>query len=90
MAARKKKLDCSRAEFLTMDEGLCVQMMHAGPYDDEPRSVSLMDSFIAEHGHENDFSASRLHHEIYLSDPRKAMPEKLRTIIRHPIRAVCR
>ena len=85
-ASRKKKLDCSKAEFLTVEEGLCVQIMHVGPFDDEPRSVALMDEFIRQNGFENDFSAERLHHEIYLSDARKAAPEKWRTVIRHPIR----
>ena len=85
-ASRKKKLDCSKAEFLTVEEGLCVQIMHVGPFDDEPRSVALMDEFIRQNGYENDFSAERLHHEIYLSDARKAAPEKWRTVIRHPIR----
>ena len=85
-ASRKKKLDCSKAEFLTVEEGLCVQIMHVGPFDDEPRSVALMDEFIRQNGYENDFSAERLHHEIYLSDTRKVAPEKWRTVIRHPIR----
>ena len=85
-ASRKKKLDCSKAEFLTVEEGLCVQIMHVGPFDDEPRSVALMDEFIRQNGYENDFSAERLHHEIYLSDARKVAPEKWRTVIRHPIR----
>lgn len=85
-AGRKKRLDCSGAEFLTMDEGLCVQILHVGPFDDEPRSVALMDEHIRQQGYENDFSATRLHHEIYLSDARKAAPEKWRTVIRHPIR----
>ncbi|MGN0629091.1 MAG: GyrI-like domain-containing protein [Oscillospiraceae bacterium] len=84
-ASRKKKLDCSRAEFLTIDEGLCVQMMHTGSFDDEPASVAMMDAFIAEKGYRNDFSESRLHHEIYLSDPRKTPVEKRKTVIRHPI-----
>ena len=85
-AGRKKRLDCSGAEFLTEDEGLCVQILHVGPFDDEPRSVALMDEHIRQQGYENDFSATRLHHEIYLSDARKAAPEKWRTVIRHPIR----
>ena len=84
--SRKKKLDCSKAEFLTVEEGLCVQIMHVGPFDDEPRSVALMDEFIRQNGYENDLSAERLHHEIYLSDARKVAPEKWRTVIRHPIR----
>lgn len=85
-AAKKKKLDCSSAEFLTITEGLCVQMMHLGAYDNEPQTVAAMDAYLAEHGYTNDFSEGRLHHEIYLSDPRKALPEKWKTVIRHPIR----
>jgi hypothetical protein len=85
-ASRKKKLDCSKAEFLTVEEGLCVQIMHVGPFDDEPRSVALMDAYLRENGYENDLSAERLHHEIYLSNARKTAPEKWRTVIRHPIR----
>lgn len=83
---RKKKLDCSAAEFLTLDEGLCVQMLHVGPYDEEPASVARMDAYLREQGYENDLSEGRLHHEIYLSDARKVPPEKWRTVIRHPIR----
>ena len=85
-ASKKKKLDCSAAEFLTLEEGLCVQIMHMGPYDDEPASVARMDAFLAENGYENDMSATRLHHEIYLSDARKTAPKKLKTVLRHPIR----
>ena len=85
-ATRKKKLDCSGAVFLTIDEGLCVQIMHAGPFDDEPATVAKMDAFLAENGYENDFSDARLHHEIYMSDARRVPPEKWRTVIRHPIR----
>lgn len=85
-AANKKKLDCSRAEFLTIDEGLCVQMMHLGAFDEEPKSVALMDAFLQENGYENDFSDERLHHEIYMSDARKVSPEKWKTVIRHPIK----
>ena len=84
-ATEKKKLDCSCAEFLTIDEGLCVQMMHTGPYDDEPATVALMDKYIAGNGYRNDMSATRLHHEIYLTDARKVAPEKWKTVIRHPI-----
>ena len=87
-AARKKKLDCSAAQFMALDEGLCVQLMHVGPYDDEPASVALMDAFIAGKGFANDFSEERRHHEIYLSDPRKSKPEKWKTVIRHPVRKV--
>ena len=85
-AAKKKKIDCSVAEFLTVTEGLCVQMMHNGAYDDEPATVAMMDRYLAENGYENDFSDSRMHHEIYLSDPRKTAPEKWKTVIRHPVR----
>ena len=87
-AAKKKKLDCSEAEFLTVDEGLCVQIMHIGPFDDEPETVAVMDRFLAENGFRNDFSNTRLHHEIYLSDARKVPPEKWKTVIRHPIKSV--
>ena len=87
---RKKKLDCKKAEYLTVHEGLCVQIMHIGPFDKEPETVAVMDSYIKENGYENDFSDERLHHEIYLSDPRKANPEKLKTVIRHPVRPTVR
>lgn len=87
-AEKKKKQDFSAVEFMTIEEGLCVQMMHIGPFDDEPASVALMDNYIAEQGYENDFSPSRLHHEIYLSDARKVAPEKWKTVIRHPIRKI--
>ena len=86
IASKKKKIDCSSAEFLTIDEGLCVQIMHIGPYDNEPASVALMDKFLAENGYENDMTTSRLHHEIYLSDARKVAPENWKTVIRHPIK----
>lgn len=85
-AAKNKKLDCSKAEYLTFKEELCVQMMHIGSYDDEPASVALMNEFIAEQGYVNDIGNERQHHEIYLSDPRKTVPEKLKTVIRHPIK----
>lgn len=85
-AAKKKKLDCSKAEFLTIDEGLCVQIMHSGAFDDEPATVAIMDRFLAENGYRNDFSDRRLHHEIYLSDARRVAPEKWKTVIRHPIK----
>ena len=85
-AQRKKKIDCSSAEFLTIDEGLCVQIMHNGPFDDEPATVALMDEYIKQKRYVNDFSDKRLHHEIYMSDARKVAPEKWKTVIRHPIR----
>ena len=87
-AAKKKKLDCSSAEFLTIDEGLCVQIMHIGLFDDEPESVAKMDAYLSENGYENDLSDTRLHHEIYMSDARKVAPEKWKTVIRHPIKKV--
>jgi hypothetical protein len=85
-ASAKKKIDCSPAELLQVDEGLCVQMMHLGPYDDEPATVAAMDAFLAEQGYANDFSDTRRHHEIYLTDVRKVPPEKWKTVVRHPIR----
>ncbi len=85
-AERKKKTDFSKAEFLTYDEGLCVQCMHIGPYDDEPATVALMDAFTERQGYVLDISDRRFHHEIYLSDARKTAPEKMKTVIRHPIR----
>lgn len=85
-AAKKKKLDCSSAEFLTVDEGLCVQMMHLGAFDNEPESVARMDAYLLENGYVNDLGADRLHHEIYMSDARKAAPEQWKTVIRHPIK----
>lgn len=85
-ASKKKKLDCSKAEFLTVDEGLCVQILHIGAFDNEPATVALMEDYLAAHGYENDFSETRLHHEIYLSDARKVPPERWKTVIRHPIR----
>ena len=87
-ASKKKKLDCSKVEFLTIHEGLCVQIMHIGAFDDEPATVAIMDRFIRENGYENDFSDDRLHHEIYLTDARKVEPQKWKTVIRHPIRKV--
>lgn len=85
-ASKKKKLDCSKAEFITIDEGLCVQIMHIGPFDNEPETVAIMDAFLEENGYENDINEKRLHHEIYMSDARKVAPEKWKTVIRHPIR----
>ena len=85
-ANKKKKTDFSKVEFFTYDEGLCVQCMHIGPYDDEPATVELMHEFMEEQGFEPDITEERMHHEIYLSDARKVAPEKLKTVIRHPIR----
>ncbi len=85
-ATRKKKFDCSAVEYFTYGEGLCVQCMHTGPYDDEPATVERMHRFMQEQGYVLDVTDQRLHHEIYLSDARKTAPEKLKTVIRHPIR----
>ena len=85
-ATKKKKQDFSRVEFLTYDEGLCVQCMHIGSYDDEPATVELMHKFAEDNGYKLDITSTRYHHEIYLSDPRKCDINKLKTIIRHPIR----
>lgn len=87
-ATKKKKIDCSSAEFIAINEGLCVQMMHLGPFDDEPETVALMDAYLEENGYVNDLNKNRLHHEIYLSDARKVSPEKWKTVIRHPIKKV--
>lgn len=85
-AAAKKKQDFSKAEFLTYEEGLCVQCMHIGAYDDEPATVESMHRFMAEQGYLLDITEQRYHHEIYLSDARRTVPERLRTVIRHPIK----
>lgn len=85
-ALRKKKRDCSNAEFLPLTEGLCVQCLHIGPYDDEPETVAAMDAFCAQNGLLPDFSDTRLHHEIYLGDPRRTAPEKRKTVLRHPVK----
>lgn len=84
-AGKKKKLGCSPARFLTVDEGLCVQALHVGPYDTEPETVARMDQYLEESGYYSDLSDARRHHEIYLSDPNKTPPEKRKTIIRHPV-----
>lgn len=85
-AEGKKKQDFSKVEFLTVTEGLCVQCMHIGAFDDEPATVALMDQYLLENGYENDFSEKRFHHEIYLSDARRVAPEKWKTVIRHPVK----
>ncbi|SEQ66805.1 MULTISPECIES: GyrI-like domain-containing protein [Butyrivibrio] len=85
-ATKKKKMDFSNVEFLTVDEGLCVQCMHIGSYDDEPATVKMMHEFMEAQGYVLDITDKRLHHEIYLSDARKVAPEKLKTVIRHPIK----
>ncbi len=85
-AAQKKKRDFSRVEFFTYDEGLCVQCMHIGRYDDEPVTIDFMHEYARENGYEIDITDTRYHHEIYLSDPRKCDVSRLRTVVRHPIR----
>jgi len=85
-ATKKKRTDFTKVEYITYDEGLCVQCMHIGSYDDEPKSVALMHEYMEQQGYAPDFTDQRLHHEIYLSDARKVAPEKLKTVIRHPIK----
>ena len=87
-ATKKKKTDFSKVEFLTYNEGLCVQCMHVGSYNDEPATIALMDEYMKGNGYELDITDTRYHHEIYLSDARKVAPEKLKTVIRHPIKKV--
>ena len=85
-ASKKKKLDCSPVEWLTLDEGLCVQIMHQGPFDDEPKTIALMQEFLTENGYVTDLTDKRRHHEIYLSDARRVAPDKRKTVIRLPIK----
>lgn len=85
-ATQKKKMDFSKVEFFTYDEGLCVQCMHIGSYDDEPATVQLMHEYMEQQGYSFDIAENRFHHEIYLSDVRKVTPEMLKTVIRHPIK----
>lgn len=87
-ATKKKKQDFSTVEFLSYDEGVCVQCMHLGSYDDEPETVRLMHEFARENGYEPDLTETRLHHEIYLSDPRKCDAGKLKTVVRHPVKRI--
>ena len=85
-ATEKKKQDFSKVEFFSYDEGLCVQCMHIGSYDDEPATVDEMHRFMEEQGYALDITDQRMHHEIYLSDARRVAPEKRKTVVRHPIR----
>ena len=87
-ATKKKKTDFSKVEFLTYNEGLCVQCMHVGSYDDEPATVAAMHEYAINNGYELDITDTRYHHEIYLSDARKVAPEKIKTVIRHPIKKI--
>ena len=85
-ATKKKKTDFSKVEFFTYNEGLCVQCMHVGSYDDEPATVAAMHEYAEQNGYELDITDARYHHEIYLSDPRKCEPTKLKTVVRHPVK----
>lgn len=85
-ATNKKKQDFSKVEYLTYDEGLCVQCMHIGAYDNEPFTIEIMKKYAEENGYQIDINSERFHHEIYLSDPRKCDESRLKTVIRHPIR----
>lgn len=87
-AEAKKHEDFSKVEFWTYDEGLCVQCMHIGPYDNEPETVNRMHDFMTEQGYQLDINDKRLHHEIYLSDARRTAPDRLKTVIRHPVRKI--
>lgn len=89
-AEHKKKLDCSSAEFLRVEEGLCAQILHTGSFDSEQESISRMNAFVGEQDYQPDLSRTRLHHEIYLSDARKVSPEKRKTILRQPIKRIGR
>ncbi|MFA6937123.1 MAG: GyrI-like domain-containing protein [Treponema sp.] len=91
LSKKKPELNLDTAQFVTIKEGLCVQILHVGTYDTESASVDLMNKYIGENGYENDFSDGengRRHHEIYLGDPRRIAPEKRRTVIRHPVKKV--
>lgn len=87
-AADKKKKDFSKLEFLTVNEGLCVQCMHIGSYDTEPQTLAKINDFLSTNGYVDDLNLNRLHHEIYISDPNKCAADKLKTVIRHPIKSV--
>ena len=88
LAKKKPTLDLCNTNLVNITEGLCVQIMHTGSYDDEPKSIELMKQYTLENGYIEDFSKDRLHHEIYLSDPRRCAPERLKTIIRHPVKKI--
>ncbi len=85
-ATKKKNEDFSNVEFLSYDEGVCVQCMHIGSYDNEPETVDIMHKYMLKNGYELDINENRLHHEIYLSDPRRCDESKLKTVVRHPIK----
>lgn len=85
-AEKKKKQDFSKVHWLSYEEGICVQCMHIGPYDDEPATVERMHAYAKEQGYAPDISQTRYHHEIYISDPRRCDVSKLKTVIRHPVK----
>jgi len=87
-AAEQKKVDFSKVEFMTLDEGVCIQCMHIGPYDSEPATIEMMNRFAAENGYAADFGNGRYHHEIYLSDPRRCDKSRMKTVIRHPVKKI--
>lgn len=89
-ATRKKNMDFSKVEYLTYHEGLCVQCMHIGSYDDEWETIARMEAYLKENGYETDLTDARLHHEIYLSDARKVPPERRKTVLRHPIKPIAK
>ncbi len=82
---RKKDIDCSLLNFMSICEGVCAQIMHIGPYDEEPTSLAAIESFLHSNGFVKDINEKRRHHEIYLSDPRKCRPDKMKTVLRLPI-----
>ena len=83
LTKRGKGAGTERVQLETLAEGKCVQMLHVGPYDEEGKTVALMQAFVEK----MDLQFHGRHHEIYLSDPRRVAPEKLKTILRHPVRA---
>lgn len=86
LAKKKPELDLSAARLEVWREGLCAQVMHLGPYDDEPATIETLNAFIEASGYRNDLGGGRRHHEIYLGDPRRVRPERLKTVIRHPVK----
>lgn len=88
LAKKKPDLDLTKARFLRWEEGLCAHLLHIGPYDAEPASIDRLTEFLREQGCVPDFTDARRHHEIYLGDPRRTAPEKLKTVIRHPVKRV--
>ena len=85
-AERKKRMNCSAVKWFSYTDGMCVQCMHIGPYDSEPATIAAMETYAREQGYETDLGGDRRHHEIYLGDPRRCAPEKLKTVIRQPVR----